>query len=517
MTDCAPPQNPVLLLNTISPSTKPDLLASVPPKAVVDQLISKVLSCGEPAVLIFHAPTLMNEYNAFWKDPDSMPVAWLAKLFGLLCLATVFERRQGASLPHPLEEGEDTIDFFRARAAQCLIMANYTRPGPHKIEALIVYMASEYFKSKDVQLGISMIMGIIVRLSMSMGYHRDPSREANVSVFEGEMIRRRWAFITQVERLISFQMGLPSMVNRFQTDTRPPHNILDSDIDPSTNIMPPERPEWERTPISYIIAKERMIKAFGMVFDSLNSSKPIPYKGVMQLDVNLQKVRSLLPPHYQIQPLSQSYYESADLIMKRYFFELLFLKGRCVLHRQYLTHDTTDPRYSASRSMCLDAARQILRHQADIYRATQPSGILAACPWFVTSASASDFLLAAMIICLAISQQHQLTNADHDAASLGFPAGLDVHSSLLQELATSQRIWMTLSQKSAEASRAAEAIGLMLAQAHSAVQSGEGGGRFNDALSMNVAMPTTLADDFTAGAAGSMTSVVDVNAGFDWV
>ena len=459
----------------------------------------------------------MQEYHAFWSDTNSVSLAWLAKLFGLLCLSLLFQRRQGLNFPEPLNE--DTNDLFRVRAAQCLIMANYTQPGPDKVDALILYMASEFFRSKDAQLGVSMITGIIARLQMSMNYHREPSRNPSISVFEGEMIRRRWAFITQVERLTSFQMGLPTMVFRAQTDTRPPRNLLDTDFDSSATSLPSERPGWEMTPISYIIAKERAVRAFAMVVDSLKATKPLTYQSVLQLDMHLQKVRSTLPPFFQLRPLSESCLDPIDLLVKRLFFELLFLKGRCVLHRQYLTSETADPTKATSRLACLDAARQILRHQVDVDRETQPSGTLVhARSWLLSSLTTSDFLLAAMIINLCISQAHRMQNSGYDSAALGLPAHADLQASLIQELALSQRIWMSLGQESAEASRSAEAVGLMLAQAQTSPRKTHGqrlGGVSVTDQTCFFAQPT-----FSTGPAPSNESlnrVVDTSEGFDWV
>lgn len=290
--DDSPLQDPVLLLNTLAPTTKADILASLPPRSVVDQMISKIFNYEEPALIVIHTPTFMAEYEHFWTAPHSASLAWLAKLFSLLCLSTIFQSRQGETM----SDQTGTINSFRVRAAQSLIMANYTRPGPHKFEALIVYVASEYFKSKDAQLGVSILIGMVVRLAMSMGYHRDPGRDPRISVFECEMIRRRWAFIAPVERLTSFQMGLPPVLPRALTDTVPPLNILDTDINPSSTIPPTERPEWERTPMSYILAKGRITKVFAMIMESLYVSKRVPYKAIVQIDMQLQNARSQLPP-----------------------------------------------------------------------------------------------------------------------------------------------------------------------------------------------------------------------------
>lgn len=201
--------------------------------------------------------------------------------------------------------------------------------------------------------------------------------------------------------------------------------------------------------------------------------------------------------------------------MKRYYLEILYLKGRCLLHRQFLTHECTDSQYSKSRTACLEAARRILRHQADIHREIQPSGILHSSPWFLLSLTTSDFLLAAMIIGLSISQRMQLVNADHDVAALGFPSNEDEQIALLQELGTSQRIWLSMSQKSAEASRATEAIGLIIGQAYSASR------RRVDDAPLTYLFATDLVTPLPAGTAEyedtGLGSIVDTSAVVNWV
>ena len=279
--------------------------------------------------------------------------------------------------------------------------------------------------------------------------------------------------------------------------------------------------------MSYLIPKDHIVTAFSMIIDSLNAAKPIPYKDIMPLDLNLQKARSLFPSFLQIRPPSQSYSEPVDLIMKRYFLEVLFLKARCVLHRRYLTHEPTNSRYCASRTACLDSARQILRHQADIYRECQPNGMLHENSWFLLSLTTSDFLLSAMIICLSISQRRQSLNANHDVAALGFPAAdEDVLVSLVQELQTSQRIWMSLSYKFDEASRAAEAVGLMRAQVvqgDSASHVGAAAGcgrRTTDALRPDPGFHAQPGNNvLTTGGVdiAGLHSVMTTDAEFDWV
>lgn len=430
-------------------------------------------------MVMVHETTFRREYSSFWAAPDSTSLAWLAKLFALLCLSGLFQLRQGKSLNQSLGDPANFVQTLRLRSAQALIMSNYTRPGPHKVEALIVYMATEYFKSKDTQLGVAMIISLIIRLALSMGYHRDPARDPNISPFECEMVRRRWAFLVPVERMISFNMGLPSMTSNLTSNTKPPLNILDRDIDPMSTTAPPERPMSERTPMSFIIAKGHIAKAFVAIVDALNTHTSLPCPLISQLDDNLQAACSKVPDFLKYRAVSHSHIDPTDLIMNRIYVDLLALKARCMLHRQFLTHDTTNSRYNKSRIRCVEASRQVLRLQADLHRAIQPSGRLYSHSWFMLSLATSDFLLAAMIIALSISQA-ELVKDTHNLTTLGFPDSEAMRATLLQELGMSQRIWNSLAKKSSEAGRASEAITMILSQAWNAVRGGQAGSMLSD-------------------------------------
>ncbi len=58
-----------------------------------------------------------------------------------------------------------------------------------------------------------------------MGYHRDPSNLSGISPFDGEMRRRVWLNIVQVEALMSYEMGFPSMIPSEFCDTKVPRNL----------------------------------------------------------------------------------------------------------------------------------------------------------------------------------------------------------------------------------------------------------------------------------------------------
>lgn len=173
-----------------------------------------------------------------------------------------------------------------------------------------------------------------------MGYHRDSKHYSSISAFQGEMRRRVWHMIAQLDLLISSQFSLPSMIRGITSDTAAPHNLLDGDFDEKTAELPPSRPEAEYTPISYMICKGPICDVFGVISEQAHSTIPPSYDEVMNLDRRLHESHALVPYSLRMRPMSQSITDPPILILRRFNLELLFQKLRCILHRKYLTEDT---------------------------------------------------------------------------------------------------------------------------------------------------------------------------------
>lgn len=377
-----------------------------------------------------------------------------------MCYAIFFYARAGDSLPGSLGEPARVSEVYRTCAAQCLVLANYTIPGRYKLETLLLYSGTEFLRAGDTQIGSSILGGVIARLAMHMGYHRDSKHYQNLSVFDGEMRRRVWALIWQGDHLISFQVGLPKIIPDLQCDTGLPHNLLDGDFDETTKALPSPRPMAERTPVTYAIVKSKLMSVFGRIAERSVSTTDTKHEEVAQLDEQLQNAHGALPAFLRIRTMNMSIMDPADLIMQRYNLELLYQKARCVLHRRYLVIHRSDLRYAYSRWSCVDAATQILRHQNDIYHETQPGGQLHRDRWFVTSLTSHDFLLAAMILCLELSSKTEQDSGSihHSSDSPIFEA----RQGLLRALETSYSIWMAFTEVSPEARKASRALEVML-------------------------------------------------------
>jgi hypothetical protein len=332
------------------------------------------------------------------------------------------------------------------------------------MEALLLYFESEFAQPGDSAAKCWILHAMAVRLALRMGYHRDAKHHSNISAFHGEMRRRVWHLLAQVDLILSFQVGLPSMIRTIQSDTAPPHNLFDNEFSQDSPELPPARPESESTPMSYMICKARICHTFGMIVDQANSILPPAYSEVLELDARLREAYGLIPPFLLIRPLDQSITDNSNLIMQRFNIILLFHKSRCVLHRKYLTKEDSQSQYSYSRSSCIDSALELLHYQSVINDAVQPGGPLSRDRWFLTTIAAHDFLLGAMIVYLTlISNCEAKTAADQNDNSV--ESEISKEPNMLQQLEISYEIWKSSSKEARDARKAAGVLKIMLRNA----------------------------------------------------
>ncbi|KAF9893597.1 hypothetical protein FE257_010909 [Aspergillus nanangensis] len=411
-----------------------------------------------------HWSAILEEYNEFWVNPENASLASLALLYAILTLVASTYQRLGEPLPSTLEDTASVIRTFRKRAAQCLAQSNYTIPGQRKVEALFVYTMGEFYRTNDAQVSVSFLLSLTIRLALRTGYHRDPRHFPAISPFVGEMRRRMWAILKQLDTLISFQVGLPRTIQDWQHDVEMPRNLSDEDFGEETQVLPPPRPDAEYTRTSYVRTKGAVMSIFGKISDLAYSWESMTYEETLEIDRHLEEAHDLFPEVFRVKPIEQSITDSSELILQRYTLAILYQKSRCVLHRKYLGEAHNTIRYAYSRWACLSASKAILHHQADLHNETQPGGILYRDRIFPNSLQYADYLLASMIICLELSYGNG--NEDRrDQPKNGIAVVIEGREDLLATLQTSHRIFETSRRQSTDAQKAYAALTIMLQRA----------------------------------------------------
>ena len=392
----------------------------------------------------------------FWKAPQKAPVLWIALLFAIISVSVQFRLKANAdgvlngSIPPP--------DILQQRTAQCLLLGGYRTANAYALETLLLYLQSGFLGDLKTNSRQWFDMGIILRLAFRMGYHRDPSTfPGTTTPFDGEMRRRVWLHIFQLDALLSFQIGLPSMIPAECCDTHVPRNLYDADLHVGMSALPTSRPSSEYTPVLYCIAKAGVMSIFKKIVAHTISLAPPSYSRTLTLDAEMRGAYSLVPDFLKRRDTSQSLMDSSEVILNRCKIELLYLKGLVVLHRRYIRYEPQDAKFETSRRFCVEAALEIIARQADMHQAFQPGGRLQEDQWMLSSLTIHDFLLAAMAICLDLSVRLE----SHTTAFVDECADHGLVSREIGALKTSQRIWAAISHLSPESRVASLALDLM--------------------------------------------------------
>lgn len=251
-------------------------------------------------------------------------------LFGMMRLAMLSYHREGDEPPEFRGKSLDMAGGFRNSVAQCLTLADYTKPHPFLIEAFVFHLHGDFSQTREADISIWVMTGVVARLAMRSGYHRDSKMFPNITPFQGEMRRRVWTFVRQADLLFSYQVGLPGMIRATDSDTELPRNLYDDDFDEDSKELPPPRQLNEPTPISYLIAKARLSYAFGNVVEQSSAVSSAPYEKVMEVDAELRQARDLIPDHLRIRPMEECQLDPVNLIMSRFSVSCLEAAGVCI-------------------------------------------------------------------------------------------------------------------------------------------------------------------------------------------
>jgi hypothetical protein len=381
----------------------------------------------------------------------------------MMCIALQSYTRAGDEPPEYHNKSWAMSKEYRDLTAQCLILADITQPIIGMLETLILHVHAEYARSRDAEVGILISTGIIVRLAMRMGLHRDPGPYAGISCFQGEMRRRVWAAVRSIDLLFSAQAGLPPIVRPRDTNTEVPRNIYDDELHEDMKLLPPSRPENEATPTLFLINRTRLIYKLGEAVEMTETLTCSSHEEIMKLDAEARELHDKISPHLKMRSMDESARDPSTLIMQRFTLDLLYLKIICVLHRKFLAYARVHARFGYSRTAVVDASMMLLQHQATLHRECQPGGRLRNVKWFISSLTTVDFLLAAMII--ASDLYHTIR-----CGRQGPPNGnMQVWSSerideMLDAMETAVNIWEGLKEHSMEAYKAHTTLSVMLNQ-----------------------------------------------------
>jgi len=206
-----------------------ELLSLVPERSKVDRLVKLHMDTFGRTHHILHLPSFWKDYEVFWDKPQDVSPGFVPLL--LMVLATVHctsnepltYSADGSTPRNQAVTWIQACDTWLARQSQ-----KHRFIAMYQIMCLRILAASaNCMKTKTTYIGVEAVLTYF----KSAGMHRDPSvLEGKCSVFDGEMRRRLWFTVQEMELQASIDRGTSSALGGFINDCSAPLNINDEDL-----------------------------------------------------------------------------------------------------------------------------------------------------------------------------------------------------------------------------------------------------------------------------------------------
>ena len=392
--------------------------------------------------------TSCEQYTEFWTDLSSAPMMWLGLLFSIMSLSELCNQKDGDTPGSSVWTPGDRLETYRTLSIQCLVAGDYLQPSKYTIETLALHFALDQGIKTDVQTGDWVLIGVIVRIALRMGLHRDPSHFPSIRPLQAELRRRIWMALYQLDFFTSTQIGLPRIIKDSQCDTRPPTHLLDDDLGLDNRQMPQERPMTEPTTLLYIIQRYSIIRIAAEIYDATETGSPSP-KTTAILAAKLEAAVQALPEWLRYKHPDQSIADDPFLILQRMYVNTLVQKATCLLYRRSFTGGEN----TNLQDLFIRAALTTLEHQRLIDEEIQPGGLMFGIRSKVSSSLNHEFVQATIMLCFALSR------------TTGENVGLTYkRQDLTEMLYTARAHWLKVVDRSMGAQKAVEVIDFTLEQ-----------------------------------------------------
>lgn len=448
----------ISLLNSAPRLPREQILAMIPPRKMVDRHVSQFFNGFDMAPFVLHRNEFLAEYADFWDNPSATPIMWVGLLFSVMSASALLQQQDASTLDLSAAESQDMLNGYRTLTIQCLVAGDYLRSSRYTMETLILHFGVDQSVNVDASTTDSWILiGVIIRIALRMGLHRDPSHWPHIRPLQAELRRRLWITLYQMDFFTSTQVGLPRIIKDSQCDTRPPAHLLDHDIGFEHDDIPPERPLTEPTPLLYIVQRNAIIKVAAEIYDATEAGPASPATSAA-LNAKLERAVDAIPACLKYTSLETSLADSPITVLHQMILDILIHKAIYLLHRRSFVKGAAGEESAKSNDLCIEAALVILRHQQRMGEETQPGGLMFGIRWKVASSLNHEFLQATMILCLVLGR----FNEGH--VGIANSSALHRRGDILEALTIVRNLWEKIADRSLEAQKAANAIATVLQQ-----------------------------------------------------
>ncbi|KAK4189874.1 fungal-specific transcription factor domain-containing protein [Podospora australis] len=276
----------------------------LPSRPVCDRLVKLYFVVSEGLYRTVHIPSFQQEYAGYW-DGKGCNGGFLPRLLCMMCIAARFgtdsrglghERYTGIHIPTACALVRHWLDDNRKKQ-----LTDLTTLETELLLLRAQRTITSYQRSCWAQLGY------VVRMAMTMDLHRDPSELPSITPFAGELRRRLWYSIIEMDLHVSLVCKLPFAIRQGEYTCRPPLNIDDSVLLPTVHALPAPLPLDHLTAnrlqsyTSRTLAARTEAASLLSHLHLLDSYSPVLSAGE-KLEAIISDVNALFPRHACLNP-----------------------------------------------------------------------------------------------------------------------------------------------------------------------------------------------------------------------
>ncbi|KAF7535094.1 hypothetical protein G7054_g5634 [Neopestalotiopsis clavispora] len=343
--------------DSVGNETIHDVIGTIPPKEICDELVQHYATLFEPMFRILHMPTFWAEYQTFWENREAVDKAFSLKLVMILTIGSIF--------------CQDRVESERIRAlargwiyaVQWWLMGPTERVATSMDGVQVFCLLIIARQSNSLGGSRSITTESLLKLALLLGLHLDPSTFPSLTVFQQEMRRRLWATVLELMVMTSLDTTLPMPISSEESTTRPPANINDSDIDPQTKEMPLERPRSDYTDCSVsILLQESLNSRLRVVRKLNNTTSKISYEDTVKFGHDLGQHCRNVSRFFQNVATSGT----RETTFHRKFIDSYVRRFWLFVSRLFALQARKDPRYLFARKSCLECCQIIASHSESL-------------------------------------------------------------------------------------------------------------------------------------------------------
>jgi hypothetical protein len=332
----------------------PDFRDYFPSRDIADKLVQNYLRTMESVHRILHIPSFQREYKDYWANPQRASTTSVVKILLVMTIGTCFVQ----------EEGNYALRSMAQQwvyAAQSWISAPFEK-GRLNLSGLQVHCLLIIARQTNVVGGDLMWIaaGTLLRTAMAMGFHRDPKNFPKMTVLHGELRRRLWATVLELNIQTSLGGGMAPLITLSDFDTEPPSNFDDEDISETTEVPPTPKPPHVYTQTSIQIQLLKSIRTrnrIGCVINDFNTEPS--YDEILHLGAEITSCCNQTTILFNSYPASLP----RPSAVQRNLLDMFVRRFVIGVHRP--SSVKPHPQFYFSRKTCVDASLLMLSYPCD--------------------------------------------------------------------------------------------------------------------------------------------------------